>query len=490
MIAGIGRGGSQQNPRSEPLKKPHDRRVSPALLFLITIGYAGVVAYGSFVPLEFRPLPLEEAVRRFREIPELHLSVDRRADWLANLFLYIPLAFLGTLAVARLGRSTGWRLATAVAACVLACCWAVIVEFAQLWFPARTVSQNDLRAEAIGAVVGAVAGCLWSLGLDRAAARAAKQAQGLLPYWGYAYVAIMLLYAVAPADLVLSRAEFQAKLAAGRVNWLPEFSLDVRSLLSRAAQVACFAPAGFLALQRRTRRESLAQPSAATWAVGRGAAAGLLFALLLELVQLPVFSRETSLGSALFGAVGGAIGGGLYHLVRWPERRPRLIKRLATAASAPASWRWASLLYAVAIVVILLAPFEWVDEQLRATRWEGMRRVPFAALYVGTEFDALTNILQKGILFFVLGGMLRTGMGFASRSLFPWFAAIVATAGVFSLGWAIEVGQVYFQAYQPDSTDPLIYAAFAAVGFVAVHRYGRSLTDSPADAERPARTTR
>ena len=60
----------------------------PAGLYLV------FVVYGSLVPLDFTPLPLDEAIERFRRIRFLNLGIGSRADWVANGLLMIPLAFL------------------------------------------------------------------------------------------------------------------------------------------------------------------------------------------------------------------------------------------------------------------------------------------------------------------------------------------------------------------------------------------------------------
>ena len=49
------------------------------------------------------PLPWDEAVARFGAIPFLKLGIGSRADWMANLLLFIPLTFLWMGALAAWG---------------------------------------------------------------------------------------------------------------------------------------------------------------------------------------------------------------------------------------------------------------------------------------------------------------------------------------------------------------------------------------------------
>src|SRR5438067_938867 len=56
-------------------------------LFLLTL-------YGSLIPLRYQPLPLEQAVARFREIQLYDLDLtDARGDWVVNMAQYATLSF-------------------------------------------------------------------------------------------------------------------------------------------------------------------------------------------------------------------------------------------------------------------------------------------------------------------------------------------------------------------------------------------------------------
>ena len=111
---------------------------------LLALLWALFVAYGSLVPLEFRPRP--DAWQAFMATPWLSLGVGSRADWVANILLYLVLAYFVTGAVwaSRLGRVARMLLLGLVLTTVLA--MAVGIEYLQLFFPPRTVSRNDLLA--------------------------------------------------------------------------------------------------------------------------------------------------------------------------------------------------------------------------------------------------------------------------------------------------------------------------------------------------------
>ena len=62
--------------------------------FIAFIGYLAFVIYGSLIPFDLRELTLEQAIQRFENIRYLNLGIGSRADWVANIVLYIPLSFL------------------------------------------------------------------------------------------------------------------------------------------------------------------------------------------------------------------------------------------------------------------------------------------------------------------------------------------------------------------------------------------------------------
>ncbi|MCX7274734.1 MAG: VanZ family protein, partial [Burkholderiales bacterium] len=160
----------------------------PVALFSLWLAYTAFVVYGSLVPLDWRPMPFDQALAAFRQIPFLTLGIESRADWIANGVLYAPLGFLS----ASLLLTSRWRLVRGLALPVaLAGCLALAVgvEFSQLFFPPRTVSLNDLIAEGIGTLVGVAASPLLLASL--------RQLQSRWQLGGRALgAALLLVYAI------------------------------------------------------------------------------------------------------------------------------------------------------------------------------------------------------------------------------------------------------------------------------------------------------
>lgn len=130
------------------------------LLLLVALAYSTFVIYGSLVPLKSQALPWDAAVERFGAMPFLQLAIGSRADWAANLLLFIPLNYLwmGTLAA---GRSRAGYVFATLLVIPAAIAQSAAIEFTQIFFPQPTVSQNDIIAESLGGLLGVV---LWGTG--------------------------------------------------------------------------------------------------------------------------------------------------------------------------------------------------------------------------------------------------------------------------------------------------------------------------------------
>ncbi|MEO1766685.1 VanZ family protein [Thiobacter aerophilum] len=407
---------------------PSSRR----LLLGTALAYTVFVIYGSLVPLDFRPLPLAEALARFQAMPYLTLGIGSRADWVANILLFIPLAFLW-LGVVWHHSSRPWRLAATLAVGAASVLLSVAIEFAQLYFPPRTVSLNDILAESLGAVGGVA---LWWVAGERLVAWVGgwREAHGplarherLLALW----LCGLFFYNVLPLDLTISPVELYHKFRAGRVVMLPFAGLPAdpsQALYDLITDVALWIPAAWL---WRAGGASRAR------AVGNTVAA----AALLEFLQLWVYSRVTDVTDVLTAALGGFMGAIL------PRRGEAIFPRAAAAALLGA--------WVVVLVGLFWYPFDFrADGPFLSQRLAGLPRVPFAAYYFGTEYRAATEVLHK-LLFFVPLGWL------AARAGCKRGAALVLSLAVAAL---LEGGQFFLPGKHADLTDWLIEGCGGGIG--------------------------
>jgi len=449
-------------------------------LLLIATAYLVFVVYGSLVPLDFRPLPLDQAAAAFRAIPWLNLGIGSRADWVANILLFIPLAFLWTGA---LGHGRGLLSRIFVSALVLATAVALSlgIEFSQLFFPPRTVSQNDLLAESCGALLGVTAWWLWGARLLawHAGWRQVREPAALAERIAWVWLAVVFAYSVLPLDLTISAVEIFHKWREGKLNLIPFAALPAdpaRAVYEALTDALIWLPPALLWRMRGGRSTRRA------WAMAFAAAA------LLEVLQIFVYSRVsdvTDLFTAALGAGAGALLGARFAVGG--------AGRVAAARRRPGP-TWLPLALALAWIPVLMLLF-WYPFDFRADgsfvreRLELFANVPFRAYYYGTEFRAVTEVLHKTLFFAPLGAFLAWfvgGLPWRWRSPAAWasFAAIAATA----LG--IELGQVLLPEKNPDTTDWFLESLGGVLGYVALRAVQTRIrlgdrSERPRTASRP-----
>lgn len=421
--------------------------------------YAAFVVYGSLMPFDHRPVAWEEALVRFQRIPYLELGVASRADWVANILLYIPLAFLGTgaLAAALRERWLAWPAAVSMGA--LCAGLAFAVEFMQLQFPPRTVSRNDLIAEAIGAALGALLWLAAGPRLLRLAASARAGGRQALPALLWLYAPAYVALAFFPYDLLVSQGELTAKLLGpARVTWgvAPSCGDPVECAARLGVEVLLVVPLGAW-LAMRWPRCGLAGAALAGAALGLGVEAG----------QVLLASGTTQGVSVLTRAAGAAWGLWLMRALAEAGGLPRVRPRALPLAAA-------ALLYLGLLLWMNgwrgpLEPASVASEKLAATRF-----LPFYYHYFTTETAAVRSLLGNAGAYAPVGLVvwLWRPAGHAG-----WGAGLAAAL----LALLVEVFKLFVPGEKPDPTNVLI----ALAAGVAVHALLWRLRPPPAPASSP-----
>lgn len=418
--------------------------------------YVSFVIYGSLVPLDFQAKPLEVAWAEFGGMPFLNLGIASRADWVANILLFIPLAF-ASAGMLCLGRGLAVRLAAS--ALVLASCLvlSLSIEFVQIFFPPRTVSRNDVMAETLGAAAGIAVWWLWGqhlmdwyLGWRRVSGNAA-----LGERLAWTYLAALSAYSLLPLDLTISAVELYHKWQEGKVYLLPFASLPgnaVEAVYALGMDMLLWLPPALL-FRLSGKRSSL-----------RAGALTLAAAALLEGMQLFVYSRVSDVSDLFTATLGAAAGawlgarlaarGGLRPLAPSAVSRssPWLPWALATA--------WCALLAAV-----FWYPYDFrIDSRDVAERLESFGRAPFSAYYYGNEFRAVTEVLHKLLFFAPLGALLGW---WVVRLPWTWRLGAAALAFLLLAGvpLTIELGQVLLPEKFSDSADLLLETLGGVLGY-------------------------
>lgn len=419
------------------------------------LAYTAFVVYGSLVPFDFKPLPLDFALRNFSQIRYLRLGPDARADWVANLLLYIPLSFLLLGALARQGR---WFYSASCAVPVFLFCAAlsITIEFLQQFFPPRTVSLNDLLAEFAGASIGIVLWCTAGEKLRRLAelllseGRAAAYAALMLYVLGY------LAFSLFPYDFVISAAELRAKASGNFAHWFPSRAAcggTFRCGAKLIAETAAVAPLGLLlSIVARTHGGSLIRLAAWT---------GFVIGLAIETLQMFLVSG-LSLGVSVLTrplgvAVGAAIGEGLKKTSLWPFLY--LVRAFLPAAGT------AYLILIGAVTWAGRGP--WLSPDQGISRLREIRFMPFYYHYYTSESAAVTSLFGIVAMFAPLGVMywiwrITVMREFMLRGAIQgfWLAACIAAI--------LETGKLFLSGARPDPTNVWIGAFSATAVYVAV----------------------
>jgi len=420
----------------------------------LLFGYLFFVVYGSLVPLDFHSLPLDEAWRRFETMPFLRLGVASRADWIANGVLYFPIGFLSAW---HLLRRNWWLTAAALVATALGVALAFGVEFAQVFFPARTVSLNDVMAECIGSVVGAIVAVVFP---GRGSFQPA--ALNLAGPWVrhhvlHLYLVAYVAFCLFPYDLLISRVELQQKLASDLWGWWLAGSSQraLVTVLQLAIEVALTAPLGVLLGQRADNGRSVPR-----W--GRAAFIGLVFGLAVEGAQLLIASGTTQGASVLTRGLGALLG-----LALW-QRRHRWSEEGLRAALVRGCGLWFPAYLVLLAAVNGWFALEWQGLDAMSVRLRELRFLPFYYHYYTSEAHALSS-LASVLLMYVPVGVLAWTFG-RSAGAAAWWGGLVCLS--------IEVSKLSLVGLHPDTTNLWIAAAVCWVLVRAAESWSRRETSS------------
>jgi VanZ family protein len=397
----------------------------------LALGFLAFAVYGSLVPLDCRPLAIGEAIDRYRAAWQVPIRVESRSDWLSNILLFIPLGFLvsGWLAVDRPRRAILAAVLAVPAASVMA---SAAIEFAQVYFPSRTVSPRDVVAETVG---GAIGGALWLAAgpwLTRRARARASNGGGLAAWLLPAYLLALILSHVMPLDITISPGELYHKYKEGMICPVP-FSAAARGFVEFERRIVDEA-ASFLVVGLFLGRSDPWR-ARGPWSL---LSLGLVLAGTIEALQLFIASRRCDSTDVIVGGL--AVLGG------WAAGRATL----PTAARQARLACFAGWLGLVAFSSWF--PFDFVaDPRFWLDKASKVTALPFADYYHGSVWNAADQIFRKAVLFFPLGMVSDRG----------WRGTLLAASGLAIL---FEVGQLGLPGREPSVTDVLIEIGGAWAG--------------------------
>lgn len=457
---------------ADGFRQLHDRGSHPVSGWAV-LAFALLLAYLNLIPLRVSWLPFDEWWQAALAMPWLALSVGRRADWVANLFMFVPFGFLLGTVLGRAAVSLLGRLLAVMGGAIIVVSMAFAIESLQIFVPQRTVSLNDVLAAslggAIGLVVWAFAGArLWAMA--HAATRPGRR--GLM-----AGLALYCLFYFAlspfPYDFVVSADELARRLEGGRHALL--FAGVCASWARCGGQliqeVVVVTPFGML-LAVWLRWPATLRTMA--WAAGLGA----LLGVVVELVQLMTFSGVVQGVSVLTRAAGVAAGAMVVGFLQSRGLRALqlAVRPVATVAFLP---------YLVAVFVLTgFASVAWGDWASTTAQLARLNFLPFYYHYFVPEQAAMASLLQTTLLYLPVGMLL-----------WPWDKpgrrlAVPAAVLALMLALVVESLKLFAVDLRPDPTN-LLVAAFAGWLGVSVlvwlsHALDSSLTEECAhEPDRP-----
>jgi VanZ family protein len=440
--------------------------------------YAALLAHLLFIPYAFSPLPFDETLRRFMNIPWLQLGSDQNVALVSRALMFLPLGLLLAASVVPLPRQR-FELAALIVASVLGCLWAMAVNFAQLWFPTRTVSLNNLVAEFLGVIGGAL---LWNV----LGATALRWWQQLRAGGGISlqaalsgYVVLYLIASLTPFDFVTSAGELAEKAASDLYGlWIAPVSCGaapcgLKFLSTLLAAIPC---GWWFAARRRWLGHA--------WLAAIPVA--LLVATIIELLHFLMVSGVSQGASVFVRASGMVLGAATYSC------RQRVGTLDPNRVARPA---------ALALFVVNVAAIAYVAGWFRSprvsvatavARLDDIVWMPFFYQYYAPYQSTMYSAMVHAVLYAPIGAVCW--LGARRRDHAPlWVATVLAVV----VAWVAETSKVLLAGRLPDFTDVLI-AAIAATGTLAVlrlafrspHPVRDAVAHRAADAALPPRDAR
>jgi glycopeptide antibiotics resistance protein len=411
----------------------------------LSVQCALLLIYGCLVPFEMQELSFAEAIEQFRTVISKPIAVVHRMDWAVNILLFVPLGFCVAGAFA-LDRGHAARLGVLPCAIPIGL-FSAGIEFAQLWFPKRVSSVQDVVANSAGGLIGILVWlavgevCVrWVRNLSRVQ-NTETIYRKLLP--GY-LIALILLH-LAPFDFT-SPSDLWHKWKEGRVRLVP-FTFpeghEVVQLEKLFFNIGYFLPMGLLLAGMRVPRGRDNHAAAKVYLLGLG------LATIVESLQLLVYSRDFNTTDILSGSLAVSIGWSMSRLMRGDsdadeERSFRLILLVGWCAGLMLmSW--------------LPANFN-LNLEAAQDRWEHVNKIPFQDYFEKDYIASFDKMFQK-LLLFVPIGVLLSSRKFASLGWVILFAVLFAAL--------LEAGQLFLPSRFASVSDVLIEPLGAALGFLA-----------------------
>ena len=438
---------SLQHVDRDTLTKPRALKSGNTIPLYVPFVYLLLVIYGSLIPFDYRAVPISEIWSRFLDMPYLRLGVASRADWIANILLYVPMGFLSVAWMGETARSTRGKFLCVLVG-FLGCSFvAATIEFLQIFISPRTVSFNDIIAENLGVIVGialwyTIGGRLTRL-WKAISAGGRKAIDAALVLYALLYLALSLF----PFDFLVSLSELSWKLTTHHYHAFIAGAAchDLnRCVITLIAEIIAVVPFGILIGIRSGSRQSHIFSTALLY--------GGTFGIIIEFSQFFMASGVSQGASVLTRILGlgfglwlfPLIGGGWFYALR-------AFLRIGIACAAVPYFL---------LVMNLNGWFtqDWVGLEEALFKLDKKMFIPFYYHYFSTEIRAVSSLIYNAAMY------VPIGFGYwawcFSRRAFSGSAFIAGFSGGIAAA-LIETGKLFLAGKHPDFTNILIAAVSA-----------------------------
>ncbi|HZP89014.1 MAG TPA: O-antigen ligase family protein [Burkholderiales bacterium] len=422
--------------------------------------WAILVAHLLFIPYAFSPLPVATALARFADTPWMLLGSDQNVALVSRALMFLPLGVLLAGVVAP--HPHRFHPAAFMFAVVVACGWALAVNFAQLWFPTRTVSLNLIVAEACGVAAG---GLLWTgWGAVTMDWRRRLTAGGHISLRAVlsGYVVLYVVATMAPFDFVTNLRELSEKMGSNLYAWwlAPVSCGPAPCQLKFMASFLAAVPCGWWLA---ARQESGRSPWLAVFIAFALAAA-------IEALHLLMVSGVSQGASIVTRGAGMTAG-----IASYGWRRRLSVPTL----DAIAPWLVGALVVPYAIVIAYVAgwfraPMLPIPQAL--DRWSQVVWIPFYYEYFAPYQATMQSAFVHAALY-VPVGVFCWLLARARAHVPVWIAALAAAL----IATVAETSKIFLGHRLPDYTDVVIGAVSAGVALFVLRFVSRPAATGAAE---------
>lgn len=414
----------------------------------LPFGFFVFILYGSLLPFEYRQVSMEKALSSFANISYLKLGIASRADWIANILIYLPLSFFSLAWLEPKNRSFFFKIPAILTIFLGYSAAAIAIEFCQIFISPRTVSLNDIMAEMIGISMGLL---LWLafgrrlLGYCIEIVKGGNKAIGsALILYGLFYSALCLF----PYDFIVSLSDLSWKLSSGNyaLFLLPSaFDRPLYSLMGLGLELLLTIPLGILMVKKMVGNSGM---------IFKLMVLGGLFGFLIEGIQFFLASGVSQGVSVLTRIIGFGLGGVLFPLLQSEKisrLRPYLLYLVMVAA--------------VPYLLVLLSvngffSQGWLGYEEAVSKFDKEMLLPFYYHYFSTETRAVLSLLYNGALYAPIG-LACWMLGHRRGKFTAGLAALLAGGAAFF----VELGKLWLRGKHPDFTNLIIAAVASGMTF-------------------------